>query len=478
MFKRVVVVLFLAISFYSGPAQTNTTLIVGKNSDYANSVIEVYSFDDFITRKLVLIASDSINNKGEFRIKVPLSETKYIQIPLGYYKGVIYIEPNTEYEIVLPEKREKTFADLLNPYFKPVDIYLGVRNSDAYELNYMIREFESIYDRYVDENYYQIFNKPVKDSVDKVISNIENLFDTIPNAYFKNFRTYKYSQLRYASYMRNNLYITNDYYNNMPLLYQNVAYMDLFNQLYSNYLSFYMNTSEGERIYSDIALAKSPYLVKETMSNNLVLLNDSIQELVLLKGLFDAFYLRDFPHASMLITLDSIANFSEINEHKKIANNIREKVLLAKSGYPAPEFELYDSQGAIRKKSDFEVSYVYLNFCSVQNFACQQDFKLLKELHEKYEKDFKIISISIDEDFQMAKNFFESNDYEWTLLSYKNDQKVLGNYNVRVFPTYYLIGPKGDLKMSPAVSPGENFESRFFNHIREVKLRDLRNNRE
>ncbi len=477
MFNRFFVFSFLSILSLSAKAKTDTAYIVGNNTAYANAIIEVYSFDDYITQKLVLIAAGTVGSTGEFEIKVPLNETKYIQIPLGYYNGLLYLEPNKEYEIVLPEKRKKTFADLLNPYFQAEEIYLGVRNSDASELNNMIREFESIYERYVEENYYRIFQKPLQADVDTVIRNIENLFDTIPNSYFENYRNYKYTWLKYVSYMRNNLYITKYYFNGVPLLYQNVAYMDLFNKLYSNYLTFYMNTSEGERIYSDIALAKSPYLVKQTMSNNLVLLNDSIQEFVLLKGLFDAFYLKDLPHASMLITLDSIANYSKIDEHKKIAKNIREKALLARVGYQAPEFELINSKGLVCKQTDFAESYVYLNFCSVESFACRQDFELLKELHNKHKKEFKIISISIDEDFQKAKDFFESSGYEWTLLSYGNEQKLLENYKVKAYPSYYLIAPNGILDMSPAVSPGENFEYRFFTHIQEAKRRDLRNNR-
>lgn len=477
MQKKLLSLLFLIITCFNSWAKSDTTVIYGTNIDYANSIIKAFTYDDFITRKLVLLATDTADSKGNYKLEFSLNETKLIYIPLGYYNGMLYTHPNSKYEVMLPERRNKSFADILNPYFQEVDFFLGVKGNNPHEINRLIFEFDDILERYVDENYYEIYRRPIQDSVDLVIDNIEKLFDTVPDNYFKNYRTYKYALLKYSSYMRNNLYVTKDYFNEMPVLYQNVSYMDLFNQLYTNYLLFYMNKSEGERLYSDIVLAKSPALAKETFSNNLVLTSDSIQELVLLKGLHDACHGKEFPFASLIITLDSIANSSPIIEHRKIAKNIISMATQTKVGYQAPNFELRDALGPFRKRTDYLANYIYLNFCSVKSFACQQDFELLKALHEKYKTEFKIISISIDDDFDEVKKYFKDRGYEWTLLSYMDEKEVVEKYKIRAYPTYYLIGPKGKFIMSPALSPGENFEYHYFNYMRNVKRQDLRNNR-
>ena len=477
MLKKLIVVSFLIFLGFQNWAKSDTTIIFGNNVEYAHQIIKVYTYDDYITRKLVLLASDTVNSDGNFRFEFQLTETKLLYIPLGYYNGMLYANTDSKYEVMLPERRDLTFADILNPYFQKVEFFLGIKGDNPYEINRLIFEFDDILERYIDQNYYEIYQKPIQDSVDLVIDNIEKLFDTVPNTFFKNYRTYKYALLKYSSYMRNNLYVTKDYFNEMPIRYQNVSYMDLFNQLYTNYLLFYMNKSEGERLYSDIALAKSPSMAKETFSNNLVLTNDSIQELVLLKGLNDACYGKEFPFASLIITLDSIANASSIHEHRKIAKNIIALATQTKVGYQAPNFELRDALGPFRKRTNYLANYVYLNFCSIKSFACQQDFELLKGLHEKYKTEFKIISISIDEDFDEAKMYFKDKGYEWTLLSFNDEKSVIEKYKVRAYPTYYLIGPKGKLIMSPALSPGENFEYHFFNYMRNVKRQDLRNNR-
>lgn len=463
----------IGLNVYS---KADTTILFGTNTAYKNKTIEIYSYSDFITKTPVCIAKDTVDSLGYFQLNIPIKSTQLIQIPFDYYNGLLYIEPGERYEVILPEFREKTFVDMLNPYFQKVDFYLGIKNAAPQNINRLIFEFDNIYQRYIDENYYAIYTKPREAEVDTVIKNIEKLFDTIPNTYFQNYRTYKYAVIKYASYMRNSLYMSKDYFNDMPILYQNTAYMDLFNQLYVNYIKFYMSTSEGERLYSDIALAKSPFLAKQTFSNNLALTRDSAQELVLLKGLHDAFMTDEIPFKSLLIVVDSIETSTNIQEHKLIAQNIKKKVLHLKEGYPAPNFELLDNLGLIRHRSDYLANYVYLNFCSVESFPCQQDFKMLKELYDKYKTEFKIISVSIDENFDKAKKYFEQNGYDWTLLSYKLDPDVLKEYKVKAYPTYYLINPKGEIVMSPAASPGENFEYRFFSYLREVKRSELRNN--
>jgi len=40
------------------------------------------------------------------------------------------------------------------------------------------------------------------------------------------------------------------------------------------------------------------------------------------------------------------------------------------------------------------------------------------------------------------------------------------DYDVRAFPTYYLIDREGKLAISPAPAPGDDFEARLFSLLR------------
>ena len=462
MGKKIVFFVFFILGFVVSKADSIPTQLFGNNIEYAGQIIKVYRYADYITNELELIATDTVNANGDYSFRYLQNETHLISLSLGIYEAILYSEPLQNYHIVLPPFQPKTKGDILNPFFKPVQIYLGIKNADSLELNYLISDFNEVYHNYIDKNAGYIYTHPRKVIVDSVINSIEEKFISYENAFFRDYRNYKYAWLKYISYMRDSRYIIREYYHNKPFLYQNPAYMDLFNQLFANYLSFYMNTSEGERLYSDIAYAKSPIYMKQTFSNNMVLLNDTLQELVLLKGLHDAFYQRDFPFPNLLITLDSVAVTTKVPLHKQIAESIRKKTLQARTGFPAPEFELRDDNGIFRKSSEYLANYVYLNFISFESFACQQDLELLKLLHEKHKTSFRIVSICIDDDFGSMIKHFKAKGYEWQLLSYSDQKSIIVDYKVRTYPSYYLINPDGNLSMSPATAPSENFEWYFF----------------
>ena len=56
--------------------------------------------------------------------------------------------------------------------------------------------------------------------------------------------------------------------------------------------------------------------------------------------------------------------------------------------------------------------------------------------------------------------------YDWTFLYYGNKPELVKDYDVRAYPTYFLIGPDKKLIWSPAPSPREDVEVRLFNLLR------------
>lgn len=329
--------------------------------------------------------------------------------------------------------------------------------------------FDYAYEEQLERNYYMLFRKPAQTAVDSIINEIEQSFDTIPSEFFHTYRQYKYAWLKYISYMRDWRYMSREYFNDKPVAYDNPAYMDLFNQMFTNFLRFYMNTREGERIYSDIVYEKSPSKAKQTLSNSLAVTNDTLQEMVLLKGINDAIYDYYFKPSSLQITLDSIKNTTKIDQHKQIAQNIEKKSKIVQTGTHAPDFCLADTAGVFRSVDEYQKKFVYLNFISLDSYACTQDLEQLKLLNEKTKDVIEVVSISIDEDFEKVKSYFKRHKYDWTLLDYKGDPTVIERYKVQAYPSYFLIDIDGTLCMSPASSPSENFEKQFQRIFRSKK---------
>jgi hypothetical protein len=59
-------------------------------------------------------------------------------------------------------------------------------------------------------------------------------------------------------------------------------------------------------------------------------------------------------------------------------------------------------------------------------------------------------------------DFMTRNEYDWTALFYGNDDELLQNYNVRAFPTGYLVDKEGLIIQSPAALATEGLERQLF----------------
>jgi peroxiredoxin len=152
--------------------------------------------------------------------------------------------------------------------------------------------------------------------------------------------------------------------------------------------------------------------------------------------------------------------------HRDIASSIRRKITRLLAGYPPPPFTLTDNQGKVVSLSDFAGRYVYLNFCTCQSYACLNEFNSLAKMHERLGEKLVILTVATDPMDTVLEKFLAKNQYNWTFLLYDKQPGILKEYDIRAFPTYFLIGPDGKLVYSPAPSPAEDIESRLFELMR------------
>ncbi|MEA3317439.1 MAG: hypothetical protein U9R54_05740 [Bacteroidota bacterium] len=235
LYKKIIVIVSLIFSItVSSFAQK--THIHGKVPEYANCELEFLIYTDFISKTEKTLANCKVDENGEFFVNVDIKETKYVFLHLGIYQAFIFIEPNKDYELLLPEKKEKTTAEKLNPYFKEIKYHLGIVNSSESELNYVLAYFNHEYNKMSNESAYAVYTKDVGLNVDEVVAKLDSNFSNYKNKYFLNYKKYKIAYFRHLSYQYKTKSISNTYYLNKDVLYSNPAYMELFNQVYDEYL--------------------------------------------------------------------------------------------------------------------------------------------------------------------------------------------------------------------------------------------------
>jgi peroxiredoxin len=450
--------------------------IHGNSIEYKGVELTFYHYANQISDKEVLLASTKVDEKGDFELSFDVNQTEYIFCHTGVFFLYLFTEPGRQYTIKLPSRIEKKQEDILNPFFQELKVQLVITSFQSFgistqelpdqEVNYLIQSFDNFFDPFYAKYASNIYVKNDVREMDTAMHKIEATFGGIKNPYFQSYYTYRVGLLKFMSTRFKSRNISDNYFLNKPVLYDNPAFMELFNQVYEKYFVYFGRTKEGKVIYDDINTHKSLTRLKQTLAQNQVLANDTLKEFVILKGVHDGCYEMQFSREALLSVLDSLGMTTKIEKHRIIAKDIRDKVTRLLPGFAPPSFKMLNQDSTWVSLSDFKGSYVYVMFCTTQNYACLKEYEMIKKLYEKHGKLLKIITISFDEKLADTKLFARKMNYNWTFLHFGNQPAILKDYDIRTFPTYFLIDRDGKLALSPAPSPAENFEVYFFQQLR------------
>lgn len=448
----------------------------GTALSYAGDILEFKKFADPISKKEEAVGSCKVDAEGNFLFSFSIKKTNLTYINLEVYKGLLFLEPEKEYKIKFPKKRLKTEQDKLNPFFKQGEFIIGIANIDTLNLNYAVLRFDERLDNYLKNSFLKLI-KADRKSVNEEIQKIEQEFSWCDNSYFRDYTYYKFAEIKHLSYERNKEFIIRKYLTDKKILYDNLAYFDFFNQLFDNCLLDFSKETQYRDIPKAILKDKSFKNLKKILSKNPIFKNPEFCELVILKGLHDAYFSRSFNSEVILVLLKQAEKQAVTDYHKEIAKNIIEKASQLMEGLPAPVFELKDKNGKIVSLKDFKGRFVYLNFVDIKSYACRKDMEVLKAFHEKSKKYFDIVTISFDENFNDLIQLAEKKSYNWTILHIGNQKNIKEIYDVNMFPSYYLIAPDGTLALSPAPPPDDDFRSQFNVLWKTNRVREMREKR-
>lgn len=116
-------------------------------------------------------------------------------------------------------------------------------------------------------------------------------------------------------------------------------------------------------------------------------------------------------------------------------------------GSTAPDFAVNDLNGKPFKLSDFKGRFILLEFWAVWCAPCKGEIPYLKQTYDTFKSDdrFAMISLSLDENPQIAREFVGEQSLEWNqgYLGEWPPGPVAKSYQVLGVPSIYLIGPDG-----------------------------------
>jgi peroxiredoxin len=471
-FPAAVVCLFLSALSIKTSGQA---VLQGNARQFAGEQLLVRRISNPVTGNSEIIDTISVENNGSFQKNIGNATPGWIFINTGVYRATLFIVPGYVYEIVLPPKTEKSEADIRNPYFKPVVTHIFViqeyplnnpENRIKHDnLNSRIFRFDSLL---LTANYKMMESMRIKSPIDpdSIIRTIENNYvgDTVQ--YFYEYRKLRYGLLRINSRDVGLQYIYENHLKTIVPKPENPAWYELFNEMYKDFLFYFARTEEGKQVSYLINRKQDPVALKEALMLHPAVPDRMLAELILIRDIFNAYFQDYFYREALLILLDKIIIDPEADEHAIYASGVKQHLTRLKTGNTPPEFELTDQKNRVVTLDDFRGKYVYLNFCTPDNYSCLKEYPFLKAIHDIHNEYLAVVTVMITEEHESMVRFMEKNRYDWTSLFYGNDENLLIDYNVRAYPTYYLLDPEGTLLRSPAALATEGFEQQLFGIMR------------
>jgi len=477
-FKRVMLSLFIVFLFVAaGTAQTENVTIKGNAKQYAGFNLSIRHYTNYISYKSEELGNFKVDENGNFSLSFYIPEITYAYMNLGVYRGFIYLEPGKTYEIILPPYTPIKEADRFNLYYNHETIVIGIKNADALALNKNINQFDDEYNFLFNKNAFRLFNKRDVKLTDSLVARLDSMFPGIGNEFFDHYKQFRYAKLYMLSMKRQENRVISKFYSKAAVEFENPSYWETFFLLFKGFFTGYFTSKKGKALKAAFADSTDFKRLSDVFGTDTLYAQREFREVVLLKALYDAFYSGNYDKSKIIKILDSAEKQGGTDRVRKVAGELFRKVNHLRAGTPAPGFTLYNINGKERSLSSYKGRFVYLNFCNTENHACKKDFQLLDAFSKRMRRELTIVSIATDRDAAKLESFVKSHKYKWDFLYFGDQANVIFDYDIRVLPTYILIDPEGNVLMSPAPAPEENFMARFYEAAKNYRYKKLRKER-
>ena len=380
------------------------------------------------------------------------------QIAVNLERVDILLKPDSNYEVEIniPEQ-EKNVS-----YFEHQTPTIKIVESNDDDLYYQYYMSEMIIDDFLLNNFNQLYRSRKISLLDSLDVEIERNIGKLKSDFVKNNLRYRKATMQMVVNNDNGKKVINQYFSKQNILYSQPAYMNLFQEVFANYLSSaQFHPSELRRqLYSG-----HDNFLKYIKGNDAFLAeNQDLAELIIAWDLKRLYY--EFPDdkKQVIDCLNAISQNTKNQKNTAIINDILKQINRLSFNSEAPAFSLTNKDGKNVNSSDFKDNMVLIQFVNQTSSMTDHQFNTLKELSQQWNDTIQIVTIATKECFKDFKQMFDNKGYKWHLLNLGDDILLLEKYQIRTFPDYIILGKNNKIGMAPAPSPDQYLDF----HVRRL----------
>lgn len=437
--------------------EAEQSTIYGRVAEGAGKVIGVYMYDDYITNTEKQLGVAITGDSGKFSITIDIETISWVFLRCDNLYGFVFATPGKNTETFLPAHNPDVHINSEVKYEVPITVW----TTDSTDMNFLASDFNERFDAFwADSDQYMYFVVGQSALVlDSFHAEMDSHYVWVKNPYFHTWMDYGFAAMENATFQSERRTALR-YLVNKPIQYHNHEYMGFFNNFFKDYVYRWSLKKQGAGIYRAINQKVSYDSAMAAMRHLPWLQNDTLRELVLLKGLTELYFVMSYDPRNVITVAQQISIASKISEHRQIARNIVSMFTKLRIGTMAPAFAGRNVKGDIVEPlSLYKGKYIYLFFYASWNVNSVNELRYMAELHKKYGKEIMFVSVSLDDDTTAWKKFMKANPkYNWLNLHYDFSSKLKEDYNLYALPVGFIIDKDGKFYAAPADKPSGDLE--------------------
>lgn len=424
----------------------------------SESLVRLMTYNDMLTFEQATIYETKSDGNGNFTIEANINEITFAQIAVDLDRVDILLSPNSIYEVEISIPEQANDISYFEQQVPTIKI-ISADDENLYSQYYMS---EMLIDDFLLKNFNQLYRGRKLSLLDSLDIQIEKKIGDIKSKFVEDNLRYRKASMQMVVNNDNGKKVINQYFNKQEILYSQLAYMDLFQEIFTNYLSsIQFNHSDLMRhLYSDYDTFLKYIKGKDTFLSE----NQDLAELIIALNLKKMYYEMADDKKQILKQLHSISQNTKNQKNKAVILDMLKQINRLSFNSDAPTFSLQDRDGNIVKSSDFNDSMVLLQFVNQVSAMADHQFNTLKDFSQQWNDSIQIVTIATKECFDDFRQMFDNKGYKWNLLNLGDDILLLEKYQIRTFPEYIILGKNNKVGMAPAPSPDQYLDF----HVRRL----------
>ncbi len=438
---------FVAFSNWAQNVSINGITYVPKK----NKEIRIYEVSDFLTNTEIEIGRTKIDSFGRFSFTIQTPEIKKIILRFDDKFSWLYIEPNSNYYIDLPE----IDANRSN-FKKDNEIEMVFYRMDTTDINYKILGFEAWLDESISNIYQYKETKP-----GEFVKKISEFKQEVASVYNKDTSEYFINYLKYTigTTVDNFQYIGsmskdekyNFYFSFSPFLIYHDKYMEYFQFFFEKYY-YHAEKEIRQKIYNAV-IRSDAKMYLNAINEDPYLKNNELRDLIALLIIKEEIGSKELPKSNLIAILRKLEETLTNPDIVTIASNLLDKFEELTIGMKIPNYKLEQEI----QLSNFGSKYIYFHFYNPSNQKCIAEVSAIRKLNEKYASIIEIVTI-YPKPIEPLTATEKRNLDALTTKKFALDEShpIWNDLKINTFPYYVLVDEQLTIKNIPALAPSPN----------------------